>query len=624
MKKSTVFQIFYSQWMSKLSLEKAIVIFAYICPAISTILFVNYFGVDVPHLDDVAQVWDLVSLRDGTASFTGFLSFHNEHRIFFPRIIFVILSRLSGFNLKVEMYFSIFLIATSFYCIFRTSANNVSINKPVFHMTNIITGFILFSFVQYENLLWGFQITWFMVNCFLSLSVLLLSSHHRYPQTIQLMLAGFCCLVATLSSAQGIITWIAVIPSIVVLNGSRKKRSIRLFTWISIFLICFLLYVTGLQKTGFSPALQMLLDKPFLVCRIFVSILGAPFGQTSGSAIVGSTALITFLCFNVHFFRNQSKKIALGMAPWLSFGWFSIFYSIMLVRSRFSFGIGILTGPRYATAAIFLLIACIQLCSVSIQEHQQNTDCRTKFSFPLIFIEIVIAILIFQVNTMSLPEAYATRINRLSSQVCMEIEPYLESSFDNPNFSKWLKSSPNDKSDDGYGLVNSCLDPIYPASLAGKETIRPIIKNINQLGLRSFSNNVLWSLASQSEHGEITSPVHSLDSPGTILDSSKIKLSGWAIMPNTTNQPSVVLFSYDDRKSFFASAFIKLDSPDIAGKMSDSRFSKSRWEVEIPLMYLPEGSRVIKAWIFDEHNNSFFKLNNNVSLFIRKAPNQQP
>ena len=70
---------------------------------IGILIFMN--GVDVPVLDE----WDgtaplFEKMADGSLGFGDFYTQHNEHRIFFPRLIFFALGRLTHWDIRAELW----------------------------------------------------------------------------------------------------------------------------------------------------------------------------------------------------------------------------------------------------------------------------------------------------------------------------------------------------------------------------------------------------------------------------------------------------------------------------------------------------------------------------------------
>src|ERR1041384_6398064 len=62
------------------------------------------YAVDVPFGDQ----WDGIAplfakMRSGTLGFSDFFAFHNEHRIFFPRLLIFSLAKLTNWNVRAEV-----------------------------------------------------------------------------------------------------------------------------------------------------------------------------------------------------------------------------------------------------------------------------------------------------------------------------------------------------------------------------------------------------------------------------------------------------------------------------------------------------------------------------------------
>lgn len=100
-------------------LIKAIKLITYLMPVALLLWYVSSFSTNVPYWDQ----WEIVDFFDqiatGKANFWDFFSLYNEHRIFFPRIIFAILAFPSKWNIKLEIYFSIILAGLTYWMIYK-------------------------------------------------------------------------------------------------------------------------------------------------------------------------------------------------------------------------------------------------------------------------------------------------------------------------------------------------------------------------------------------------------------------------------------------------------------------------------------------------------------------------
>ena len=127
-------------------------------PAFFTLYCIYKYGVNILFWDDFV-IWDWDGfVSSENFSLFNFFSFHNDHLIFFPRLIYYLIAKISNVNIKCNLYF-IFILYTLVLLIFYNFINNI--NKPFIEKIFVffIVNCLLFSIVQYENFLWGFQIT---------------------------------------------------------------------------------------------------------------------------------------------------------------------------------------------------------------------------------------------------------------------------------------------------------------------------------------------------------------------------------------------------------------------------------------------------------------------------------
>jgi hypothetical protein len=91
-------------------------------PALSILLLISVYGVNVPFWDQwkgVAAV--LEKMNAGTLGFRDFMAQHNEHRIFFPRLLTFLLALVTHWNVKAELFMSWLLACICSYNFWRMS-----------------------------------------------------------------------------------------------------------------------------------------------------------------------------------------------------------------------------------------------------------------------------------------------------------------------------------------------------------------------------------------------------------------------------------------------------------------------------------------------------------------------
>jgi len=128
----------------------------------------------------VADEWHVYiplfkKLSTGTLTIADLFNQHNEHRIFFPRLIFLFFGYLTHFNTKAFLYFSASLLVLTLIGIFISYTRFFGVNKESIWKFLPVC-YLLFSLVQFENTLWGFQMAWYMVTFFSVLSFIFLEN----------------------------------------------------------------------------------------------------------------------------------------------------------------------------------------------------------------------------------------------------------------------------------------------------------------------------------------------------------------------------------------------------------------------------------------------------------------
>lgn len=542
-------------------------LFIYLIPVVVLLWFVASFGVNVPAWDQ----WKLVAVFDkvatGKASFTDFFALHNEHRLVFPKLIFLSLAFLTKWDIRYELYLSIFLAGINFLILYKISSLSRNNNTDSsWHLANILTCILIFSLVQYENWLWGFQVAWLLINTCFTLAVLIIATSKN---SARLYLAAIPCLIASFSSAQGLLTWLAAIPLIASVHGSFRQRGIRVVGWILLFAVTSFIYLIGYVKPSYHPSTLFFLTHPLIGLEYLFTLLGTPLSNQPLTAIVvGLVILLSFLYLTLNFLKkSQYIQIDSTAAPWISIGLFTLLFALMTTAGRAGFGVEQATASRYTTSAILLIISVIHLSRLFFSTNNFN------------FIAGIIAGLIFTNSFHTIPQASLEQIQKQSNTTCLELFNFIEPTLD------------------------SCLTKLYPFPNEMKE----MVEGLERVGFRRFPKNLAFNTQPDKVHGYIDSPP-TVATPTTINKSGSLNLGGWAVLRDSQEQPKLVLLSYGNQKSFFASAVVNQDSPDVAKALKSNRYNKVRWSVNISPKSLPLGVTALKAWVYNPATQQLIQL----------------
>lgn len=608
-------------------MKKTALLIIYLIPLALLMGFVASFSVNFP----VHDQWRLVSIFDkvavGNATFEDFWALHSNHRIVFPKIIITILAFISNWNINYEICLSICFSIVTFAAMYKLSSSQAkNQGDNLFNLANILTCLLVFSLVQHENWLWGFQLAWFLVNLCVTIAIFILSFESKLLPNFRLSIAAICCGIASFSLAQGLLSWLAVIPSVVAVGGSIAQIRKRLSIWILLFVgTCTLYFIDYHPKRQLS--IILLLEKPLVTINYFFNLLGSPIVRLPVvSGLVGLIIFSIFIFFVFHF-RSHNIPILFGSRPdnidptviekeskclgtstnlvnsitgsreaaaWLSLGLFSVFSAVFITVGRAKFGANhAIESSRYTTVSIFLLIAIIQLCLVFNREIPLKKRMALQTIYK-VFAGILVCI-IFLNSQQAIAQSQAALSYRQGSKICLELINYLESS----NF---FDNSPD-----------SCLWVMTEKT----QLVREGAKIIDKIGFRKLAKDIAFTNNPNKIYGYIdNSPT--IEKPLTIKKSGTLRVAGWAIFPDKLEQPKITLLSYSNQKSFFASAYVNLDSDDVAKALNSNRYKQARWGVTFSANSLPVGETTINAWVYNPDGQEFIKLNGDAQILVEE------
>ncbi|MEL7036936.1 MAG: hypothetical protein AAFO04_15130 [Cyanobacteria bacterium J06592_8] len=605
------------------SKSSLILLIFYLLPILITFGYIIQFGVNIPSYDQ----WVLPKLFEKIATnqlhFSDLFELHNNHRILFPRLIFISLAFLSDWNIKWEMFFSLGLAVCTFFALVGlasltnlpskssasaiiNSGDHVKVgkfrnspqiwgargaqNNHLFHLSNLLTCFLIFNLNQ--EWLWGFQLPIFLINFCLILACLTLSIN-SLNHKLKLAITAIFCGVASFSSVQGLLTWLAVIPLVLSQNESRKKsHQKQLLLWLSGFATCCGIYAIGYQQ---EPRIIALSLPEYLLTFVtfFLNILAAPIVQSPALSIgTGLSILALFLGILVYGLK-QNKSISKFYTPWLSIGLFSLLTSLLTTWGRVEWGGDYpLSATRYTTHSLLLLISLVHLSRVLISNSQTLNNPR-KISH-LLTSSFCAGILFSFILVSSQSEVARVTVEKPLKQraeTCLYLFNYLEDS-------EFFKTSPD-----------RCLLAMSKSTW----WIQDGVESLQNIGLRDFAENIPFVSKPSQVYGYIDNP-EITDTPIKINKSDSIQVGGWAILPEQKQQPNLVFLSYGEQNSFFANADVVQESPDIAEFFNSNRYRLARWVVIFSGESLPIGETEIKAWIYDPQQQQFVKLQSEVKI----------
>lgn len=573
----------------------------YLLPAVFILWFISKFALDIPYMDQWSLVPFFEKIYDGKATFTDFFAPHNEHRLFFPKLIFVVLAFLTNWQIRYELYFNFILACITCFSIYKLSITTQKPDKFLSKISTILTCLLIFSLMQYENWLWGFQLANQLINTCLVVATFILTSFKEWSVKKRVIIAAILCFIASFSSAQGLLTWLALLPAVAFLennsNGDDNINKEQLDIWGCFFIISGLLYAIGYDKPVDTPSFIIPFEQPFNSLFFALNVLGFPIlsvvAKPGAVFILGLIISVLFITISWYIFKHFPEEFRENLTPWVCLGIFAILFAIMTTIGRGALPIEFARISRYTTNSLLLIVAFIQILRFFVSLYPSDRIQVFKGIYGVlsgVFLAIFISNSIF---TFAHVQEFKKNID--IGKNCL-------------NYIYLFNETYRDQS------YNNCLKNLYPDA----EEIKNNAEIMDKLYFREFPLDANLNLPMPNQtYGNIDKPASNEKPLIVNKNSTGFSIAGWAILPETKKNPQVVFLSNNKSKSFFATAIINTERPDVAAYFKNKRFLKSGWAVDISSASLPPGKTIINAWVYDASNDRFFKLKGEAKILLQ-------
>ncbi len=307
---------------------------------------------------------------------------HNGNIMVFPYLLMFVVDFFTGLNNKALMFVGIFFQVASFGVVWglwsRTSGRRTQ------YWDMVLCALILFSFCQYQNILWGFQTAWFMVTFFSLAAFYLLdiassqsdNSSLFYKALVFSLICGF---IASFSSTQGLLVWIA--GFVFLFFRTRSDKALIFKDWIITIwsvsgVLCWTLYFLLQNKNDIGPQTvsggikYAVLNPLFTLKFVFESLGAVLLGIGHFEALLlGITLCIFAIVFAYLCFHSGNTNACAFPLSLIAFG---LSFDMMLAVGRGSFGIGQAFESHY-TAYNLLFLVGLYLLFI----HSKDALCST-------------------------------------------------------------------------------------------------------------------------------------------------------------------------------------------------------------------------------------------------------
>ncbi|WP_224248618.1 hypothetical protein [Hyalangium gracile] len=259
-------------------------------PAFLPLNFVYRFGVNVPFWDQWEFVPLLVSFHEGHLTLAELTAQHNEHRLFFPRLIMLGLAALTRYNALAEMYLNVGLLLALGAVLLQAHVRAFGASNRSL-LAFLPVPWLVFTFRQSENLVWGWQLQ--ITLCVLCGVVSLRLLEGVRGLGARWAGAAAAAFVATFSFGSGLALWPVGLIALL-WQGRREGRTPwrAVLGWVLAAALAYGLFAWGFQRPGHHPEPQAFLKKPVDSVLFMLATLGSVTSDTFPTAVAFGALLL--------------------------------------------------------------------------------------------------------------------------------------------------------------------------------------------------------------------------------------------------------------------------------------------------------------------------------------------
>ena len=311
------------------------------------------YGLDMPFADDWAWLGQVTG--EEPVTWNWLWGQHNEHRTFLPRLIYLGLGELSGFDFRAGAYFNVAVLSVCSLLmmrVVRSRRGSACWHDAIFPLAMLQWG-------SYSNLIWGFQMC-FVVSSSLSMAALLpVFCCRGRPSVAAALLTAGCLLGAGLCGAIGLAFlpplagWLFLAAVLPATHGGRVSPSYRIvLAGLALILAgFFVFYFVGFSRPGQHAAAPSTMAALRTTGEFLAASLG-PAGEIiwpfSGLLVLAGCGLALRELLRTLVGRPEERLRAAGFLAWLA--------AMLLLAAAIGWGRAFL-GPGTGFTDRYMLLA---------------------------------------------------------------------------------------------------------------------------------------------------------------------------------------------------------------------------------------------------------------------------
>ncbi len=322
-----------------------------------SVIYIFSYGVSIPCYDELAIIPYFEKLFSHSLTVSDLFAQHNEHRIFFPRIVMIILGICSRYNCFAELAFVEFLFIIMFFVFYIKGGKQFDFNINTIPLSFLIIPVLVFNWRHIDNLLWGVAIIQVLPVSSGVLSIYFIdelcnAKLSKRKKILYFICGILCSTVSSFSIMSGLILWIVGFLQLIT---RRNLSRLYIVLWTVTGISEWLLYFSGYKKPVCHPDLLYCLKEPLNFLIYFFTFAGGALFWDERTALIAG--IIMFFLFLFCLLLLLADKRLQYNFFWLYIAVYSLLTALSISIGRSGFGQSQALSSRYAHISMLFVIA---------------------------------------------------------------------------------------------------------------------------------------------------------------------------------------------------------------------------------------------------------------------------